>query len=375
LTFDENYLVLTSMAESKREGMMNKEGKKMIALRSDTVTQPTDAMRQAAANAVLGDDVFGEDPTVERLETMAAQLMGKDSALFVASGTMGNSICVLTSCGRGDEVILGDVSHIVLNEVGNIAGLGGIHPRTIPNQIDGTLKLEDIESVIRGEDIHWPRTRMVCLENTHNRCFGAVLTPEYMASVRALCEKHGIIIHLDGARIFNAAVALNLDAKEFTRHVDTVSFCLSKGLAAPIGSVVCGTREFIAEARRTRKMLGGGMRQVGIIAAPGVVALETMITRLQKDHENARLLAKGIDGIPGLRIEIQRVRTNIVYFDIEDAKIQSDEFLSQLETHGVRILQTGEKRYRCVTHYGIERFDIENALDVLRLVMKNIISK
>ncbi len=344
---------------------------KIIDLRSDTVTLPTDEMREAMCNAVLGDDVFGEDPTVNKLQEVAAAFMGREAALLVASGTMGNLVCVLTHCGRGEEVILGDKSHIFLNEAGSMSAVGGIHPHTIPNQPDGTMGLEEIEAAIRGDNDHWPRTRLICLENTHNRCYGAALTPEYCDSVASLARGRGLLIHLDGARIFNAAVALNKDVKEFTRHVDSISFCLSKGLSAPVGSVVCGSREFIAEARRKRKVLGGGMRQAGIIAGPGIVAVEKMVDRLQNDHENARRLAEGIAKISGLAIELERVQTNIVYFDLTDERLPPDELAVQLDKKGIKTLRVGPSRFRMVTHYGISSQDIDITLNALGEVLQH----
>jgi len=341
----------------------------IIDLRSDTVTLPTDEMRETMRNAVLGDDVFGEDPTVNKLQEMTAELMGKEAALLVASGTMGNLVCVLTHCVRGEEVILGDKSHIFLNEAGSMSAVGGIHPHTIPNRPDGTMGLEEIEAAIRGDNEHWPRTRLICLENTHNRCYGAALTPVYSDSVASLARRRGLLVHLDGARIFNAAVALDKDVKEFTRHVDSLSFCLSKGLCAPVGSVVCGSREFIAEARRKRKVLGGGMRQAGIIAGPGIVAVEKMVDRLKNDHENARRLAEGIAKISGLSIELERVQTNIVYFDLIDKRLSPDELVVQLDKKGIKTLRTGASRFRMVTHYGISSQDIDVALNALGEVM------
>ena len=289
---------------------------KIIDLRSDTVTLPTPTMREAVYHAELGDDVFGEDPTTNRLEKMAADQMGKEAALLVPSGTMGNLICVLTHCARGEEVILGDKSHTFLNEAGGISALGGIQPHTVPNQPDGTMRLEDIEAAIRGDNIHFPRTRLICLENTHNRCNGSPLTAGYIDSVAALAKRHGLSVHLDGARIFNAAVALGVNVTELTESVDSLIFCLSKGLSAPIGSMVCGSQEFIAEALRTRKVLGGGMRQTGVIAAAGTIALEQMLDRLAEDHMNARRLAEGIAQTPGLSIDPARIKSNIIFFDL-----------------------------------------------------------
>ncbi|MHC4567399.1 MAG: low-specificity L-threonine aldolase [Planctomycetota bacterium] len=343
---------------------------KTIDLRSDTVTLPTAAMREAICNAELGDDVFGEDPTTIRLEEMAAERMGKEAAMLVASGTMGNLVCVLTHCGRGDEVILGDQSHTFVYEAGGIAALGGVHPHTIANQSDGTLRLEDIAGAIRADNVHFPRTRLVCLENTHNRCGGAVLSPDYIEQVAALAHDRGLRLHLDGARVFNAAVTLGLDVKELTRHVDSISFCLSKGLSAPVGSVVCGSKEFICEARRLRKSVGGGMRQCGIIAAAGIEALENMTARLAEDHANARRLAEGIAEIEGLTVEPERVQTNIVFFDIVGGAVTAERLVTRLSDRGVRILQLGPARVRAVTHYGIEAEDIEAALAALGEAMR-----
>lgn len=338
---------------------------KTIDLRSDTVTLPTPAMREAIYRAELGDDVFGEDPTTNRLEKMAAERVGKEAALLVASGTMGNLVCLLTHCGRGEEVILGDQSHSFYYEAGGMSALGGIHPRTVANQPDGTLRLEDIEGAIRGDDVHFPRTRLICLENTHNRCNGSALTPEYTDAVAALAKERGLAVHLDGARVFNAAVALGVDVKELTRNVDSLSFCLSKGLSAPVGSVVCGSKKFIAQARRNRKVLGGGMRQCGIIAAAGIVALEQMVERIAEDHKNARYLAEGIARIEGLSIDLTRTQTNIVYFELATERLAADRLATELGKKGVKLLPVGPRRLRAVTHYGISAEDIDLTLAAL----------
>jgi len=342
----------------------------IIDLRSDTVTLPTQSMREAMFHADLGDDVFGEDPTINRLEAMAAERLGMEAALLVVSGTMGNAVCVLTHCGRGEEAILGDSSHIFLNEAGGMSALGGIFPHTIPNQPDGTLRLEEIEAAIRSDNIHFPRTRLICLENTHNRCYGAALTPEYTAAVVGLAKSRGLLVHLDGARIFNAAVALGVDVRELTRGIDSINVCLSKGLAAPVGSVICGSRDFVARARRTRKMLGGGMRQAGIIAAAGIIALQEMTGRLAEDHMNARRLAEGIAGIPGLSTDPLRVLTNILYIDLIDRRFSDELFLSRLKEKGVLISHTAPTRFRMLTHYGIGAAEIDAALEALRAVMQ-----
>jgi len=341
-----------------------------IDLRSDTVTLPTPAMREAVYRAELGDDVFGEDPTTNRLEEMSAERMGKEAALLVASGTMGNLVCTLTHCRRGEEVILGDRSHTFLYEAGGMSTLGGIHPHTISNQPDGTMRLEDIEGAIRGDNVHFPRTRLICLENTHNRCYGSALTSEYIDSVSALAKEHGLSVHLDGARIFNAAVALGVDVKELTANVDSLSFCLSKGLSAPVGSVVCGSSEFIAEARRARKVLGGGMRQTGVIAAAGIKALEEMVDRLAEDHKNARRLAEGIASISGLSIELANVQTNIIYFELDEGRMTPMELVKELNKKEVKLLSVGARRLRAVTHYGISAGDIDLTVKALGEVMK-----
>ncbi len=330
----------------------------IIDLRSDTVTQPTRAMREAMANAELGDDVYGEDPTVNRLEEIAAERMGKEAAVLVTSGSMGNLTSLLAHCGRGDEAIVGDEAHVLHYEAGGVPALGAVQLRAVPNDEHGMLDLDALAAAIRGRNVHFPRTAVICLENTHNRCSGGVITVEQMAAVASLAGKHEIPVHLDGARIFNAAVALGVRVTELTRHVDSVTFCLSKGLSAPVGSIVCGTKEFIAEVRRARKMAGGAMRQAGIIAAPGIVALETMVDRLAEDHENAALLAEGLAQIPGLSIDPARVQSNIVVVDVTDGA----SFQRRMRDGGVLISAFGPERLRMVTHYGITRQHIERAL-------------
>ena len=341
----------------------------LIDLRSDTVTLPTPRMREAMAAAEVGDDVFGEDPTVNRLEAMAAERMGKEAGLFVPSGTMGNLVALLTHCNRGDEVILGDQSHTFLYEAGGSAALGGIHPFPLPNNPDGTIDPEKIEAAIRPENVHFPRTRLICLENTHNRCGGAVLRPAYMARVGEIARRHGLAVHLDGARIFNAAVALGVEPAVLTRDVDSVTFCVSKGLSAPVGSVLCGSAAFIAEARRARKIVGGGMRQAGVIAAAGIVALEEMVERLAEDHANARRLAEGLAEMPGIVIDPERVETNIVIFELHREDLTPEELAARLREQGVLLLPIGGRRLRAVTHYGIERRDIETALAAFRRIL------
>ena len=342
---------------------------RIVDLRSDTITKPTPSMQKAMAQAEVGDDVFGEDPTVNRLEEMAADRMGKEAALFVASGTMANLVSQLAHCGRGDEIILGDQAHIFFYEQGGSAAIGGIHPRTVPNQPDGKITLQDIEAAIRPDNIHFPRTKMILLENTHNRCNGNPLEVDYMHSVGKLAESYELKVHVDGARIFNAAVALGVDVRELVSKADSVSFCLSKGLAAPVGSLVCSTCSFIEKARRARKVLGGGMRQAGILAAAGIVALTEMVERLADDHANAKRLAEGLAGINSISIDPELVKTNIVFFNITRSDMTAEQLAGQLTSEGLKILPLGQKQLRAVTHYHITQDDIEYALGVFAKVM------
>jgi threonine aldolase len=338
----------------------------IIDLRSDTLTKPTPEMRRAMAEAEVGDDVFREDPTVNRLEELAAERMGKEAALFVASGTMGNLVSLLAQCGRGDEVIVGDQAHTIINEQGGMAALGGIQPRTVANLPDGTLDLQQVAASIRSDNIHYPRTRLVAVENTHNLCGGAALTPGYMTALGRLARDAGLRVHVDGARIFNAAIALGVDAKTLVADANSVTFCLSKGLAAPVGSLVCGDRAFIAEARRARKVLGGGMRQAGVLAAAGLVALERMVDRLAEDHANARLLADGLSEIPWLNVDPVPVRTNILYFTLVRDGLVAGRVADMLEAQGVRMLALGPRRVRAVTNYQITSDDVRAALAACR---------
>ncbi len=340
-----------------------------IDYRSDTFTQPTDAMREALANAEVGDDVFGEDPSINRLQEMAADQTGKEAALFVPSGTMGNLVSLLTHCQRGDEVILGDQSHIFLNEVGGMAALGGIQPNPLPNREDGTMDPAHIEAGIRAQDVHHPQTRLICLENTHNYCYGSPLTSKYMTEIRSLADRHGLKIHLDGARLFNAAVALDCDVRELTRLADSVMFCLSKGLSAPVGSLVCGERTWIAQARKWRKMLGGGMRQAGVLAAAGIEALNHQIETLKQDHINAQKLAQGLAALPSVDIDLGKVRTNILFFGLNDSGLSGNQFVNALEEKGVKILFLETGMYRAVLHRHITSEDVDRTLDIVRSLL------
>ena len=334
----------------------------VIDLRSDTVTLPTPAMRDAMAQADVGDDVHGEDPTVKRLERMAADLMGKEAAVYVASGTMGNVASLLSHCGRGEEAIVGSEAHVLHYEAGGVPALGSVQLRTVPNDDHGMLDLAAVEEAIRPDNEHFPRTAVVCLENTHNRRGGGVVAVDEMAQVSALAREYNIAVHLDGARIFNAAIALGVPTAALAQHVDSVTFCFSKGLSAPVGSIVCGTEEFVAKARRARKMVGGGMRQVGVIAAPAIVALETMIDRLAEDHENAKVLAEGLAQLPGLHIDTELVQSNILVVDVKEGHT----FQRKLRDAGVLTSAFGPRRIRFVTHHGVTRDDIEDALERIR---------
>jgi len=341
-----------------------------IDLRSDTVTHPTPAMREAMARAEVGDDVYGDDPSVNRLHEMAATMLGKEAGLFVASGTMGNLAAILAHCGRGDEVILGDKAHTFLYEAGGISALGGVHSHQVTNQPDGTLLLEDILAAIRSNDAHFPPTRLVALENTHNRCGGVVLNQEYTREVGQLCKDNKLILHLDGARVFNAAVALGLPAKELVEPADSVTFCLSKALCAPVGSVLCGSQDFIQRAHRIRKQLGGGMRQAGILAAAGIVALETLIDRLAEDHARAKSLAQGLADISGIKLDPGTPYTNMIFLSLSDeVPLSTKEVVVALEKHGVRVGATGSRRFRLVTHYWIDDTSVERAVQVFSQVL------
>jgi threonine aldolase len=336
----------------------------IIDLRSDTVTQPTPAMRRAMAEAEVGDDVYGEDPSINRLQEMAAVMLGKEAGLFVPSGTMGNLASILAHCGRGDEVILGNLAHTFLFEAGGISALGGIHSCQIPNQPDGTLALEDIRQAIRPDNIHDPITRLITLENTHNRCGGVALTVEYTQSVGELARRHGLRLHLDGARIFNAAVFLGVPAAKLAAPADSVTFCLSKGLCAPVGSVICGSKAFIHQALRIRKQLGGGMRQAGVLAAAGIVALETMIDRLADDHRRAKTLAKGLSEIPYLSLDTGSPYTNMIFLCLAPTSpLTPDRLVERLAQRGVRIGQVSERRFRLVTHYWIDEAAVDRVLN------------
>jgi threonine aldolase len=345
----------------------------MIDLRSDTVTLPTPAMREAMYRAEVGDDVFGEDPTINRLEELAAARLGKEAALFVPSGSMGNCCAVLTHCQRGDMVVLGDRSHILLYENGSPATFGGLPFRTLPNLDNGALDPAQVEGAIQAPNLHAAGTGLLCLENTHNACGGRVVTMEQMRQLSGIAHKKGVPVHLDGARVFNAALALGVQVSEIASFADSVTFCLSKGLSAPVGSLLTGSREFIDRARKTRKMLGGGMRQAGILAAAGIVALEQMVDRLAEDHENARRLAEGLAAIPGLHIDVATVETNMAFFTLQrsdGSPLDTAPFLQAAREAGVLGIDMGPGRIRTVTHYGITAADIDTALSVFSRIAR-----
>jgi threonine aldolase len=338
-----------------------------IDFRSDTVSWPTPAMREAMATAKVGDDVYGEDPTVNALETLAAEKVGKEAALFVASGTMGNLTGILTHASRGDEMVVGHDSHVMLWETGSVASLGGVVPKTLPTDAFGRMDIGEIENIVRWEDDHWPRHRLIHVENSYGNRGGYPLPPAYFAAIRDIADQYKLAVHMDGARLFNAAVAQDINAPELTQYVDSVTFCLSKGLCAPVGSLLCGSRDFIRYARRIRKSLGGGMRQAGILAAAGIVALEEMVERLGVDHLNAQRLAEGLASIPGIIINLDMVKTNIVFFELADDIQVSPEgvYKHMREKANVWIDTRGVRGFRAVTHYWIRDTDVNVFLDVL----------
>jgi len=344
---------------------------KTIDLRSDTVTLPTQEMLEAILHTPLGDDVFQEDPTVNRLEELAAEKMGKEKALLVTSGTQGNLVSILAQTKRGDEVILEATSHTYLFEVGGMSVVGGLMPKPVPGRM-GILDPSDVEGAIREKNIHYPEPTLITIENTHNMAGGTCWKPSQIKAIHEVAEKHGMSVHMDGARVFNAAVALNVDVKELTRYVDSVMFCLSKGLSAPIGSLVAGDEELVERARKWRKMLGGGMRQAGVIAAPGIIALERMVDRLKEDHDNARVLAEGLARIRGVSIDLETVQTNIVRYDIAGLGMNPKQFVSKLGEYGVKVIGSGTwgsgTGMRMVTHRMISREDIEYTLSVIERI-------
>jgi threonine aldolase len=353
-------------SRSARTEVAGQRAGRVIDLRSDTITRPTEAMREAMARAEVGDDVYGEDPTVNALEAEAARRMGKTAGLFVPSGTMANLLGVMAQTQKGDEVIVDSEAHIYHNEAGALSAVGGTIPKPLPTEW-GCISGAQLEAALRPADPHYPPTRLVCIENTHNRHGGVAIPAEQIDDLADAAHRHGIRVHLDGARIFNAAVALGVAASWLAAPVDSVTFCLSKGLSAPVGSVLCGDAEFILRARRFRKMLGGGMRQAGIIAAAGLVALEQMIDRLADDHRLARQLAEALAPLDGLRIDLPRVQTNMVRVDLE--RHDGRTIVGRLRERGVRVSTAWRSRLRLVTNRHVTPDDVPVVVEAFRLAL------
>ncbi|MDD2353133.1 MAG: low-specificity L-threonine aldolase [Atribacterota bacterium] len=340
----------------------------MINLRSDTQTLPTAEMLDAMRNAPLGDDVFGEDPTVNRLEQLSAEILGKEEALFVASGTMGNLCALMSHTRPGDEVILEGDSHTYYYEVGGFSALAGLSPRMIPG-LNGIINVDQIKQSLRPKDLHFPPTTLLCLENSHNRGGGTVYPVQLIDEICQFAHEGGLKVHIDGARIFNAAVSLKVDVKELVKNADSVMFCLSKGLSAPVGSMLAGSSNFIKRARKNRKMLGGGMRQAGVLAAAGIIAIEKMVERLADDHTNARFLAEELNKLDGLKIDLDTVQTNMIYCDISQLKVQVTTFLEILKDKGILVSPVPPSRIRLVTNRHISREDINKTIEAFKQVI------
>jgi len=337
----------------------------MIDLRSDTVTLPTEAMMEAIAEARLGDDVYLEDPTVRELEALAAEIVGKESSLLLPTGTMGNLTALMCHAGRGLEVITDANAHVYFYEVGGLSAVAGLVPRLVPAW-HGAMDPDDIDGAIREANIHYASPGVICIENSHNRAGGTVLPLSLVKATRGVADKHGLPIHLDGARIFNAARALDVDARSLTEDADSVMFCLSKGLSAPAGSILAGSSSFIDKARRIRKMLGGGMRQVGVLAAAGIVALREMIDRLEEDNSRARDLARALDQIPGVSVDLAAVQTNIVVPDAAGLGLTAREFVNKLAELGVKTSYWPPQQARMVTHRHIIPEDVSRVVEAVR---------
>ncbi len=342
-----------------------------VDMRSDTVTKPSPEMRKAMYEAELGDDVYGDDPTVNRLQEKAAEMLGKEAGLFVVSGTQGNLVSVLSQAQRGDEIILGDQCHIFNSEAGGVSVLGGVVMYPMKTDRHGVIAPDLIHAAVKPRDYHKPPTKLLCIENTHNNTSGKAISPADMQMMADAGRAHGLRVHLDGARLFNSAVSQGIDVKELTAPVDTATFCLSKGLSCPIGSVLVGDADFIEEAGRWRKILGAGMRQVGVVAAAGIVALDLMIDRMEEDHVNARKLAEGLAELPGIALDPAEIQTNIVRFGVPDGS--GDRIAAMLLEQGV-YMNGGYSDLRMVTHYGIDSEDIDFTLLAMRNVMSEVAS-
>jgi threonine aldolase len=340
----------------------------MIDLRSDTVTKPTPKMREAIFNANVGDDVYGEDPTINQLEELAAKMLGKESALFVTSGTQGNQLAVLASCSPGDEIIVESESHIFFYEGGAISALAGVQPRAVKGQ-KGEMNPLDVKNAIRTQDIHFPDTSLICLENTHNRSGGSVVSTDNMKAIYNIAHNASIPVHIDGARLFNAAVASHRNVTDYTQYCDSVQICLSKGLGSPVGSILAGDKNMIQKARKWRKRLGGGLRQAGFLGASGIISLTEMVDRLQEDHRKALKLAEAIENINGISL-VNKPETNIVIVNIEKTGMANDEFLEMLKSRGVLAVPFGEGQIRLTTHYDVDEKDIDQAIKAICLLVK-----
>ena len=347
-----------------------------IDLRSDTVTKPSAEMRQAMADAEVGDDVYGEDPSINKLQQKAADLLGKEAGLLMASGTMSNLVAALTHCKRGDEIIMGDQAHMFWNESAGASALAGAQLRLVPNDPQGRIDLDDLKNAIRPKgNVHMPPTTLICLENTHNRCSGGVLTPDDTKRVADIAHDAGAKVHLDGARLFNASVSLEVPPAALVQDVDDVSFCLSKALSCPVGSILCGSNEFIEGAHKWRKMVGGGMRQAGVLAAAGLVALDNMVERLADDHSNAKRLAEGLANIEGISVDPTSIQTNIVIFEVAESAGNANDVINELADEGVLVTYPGQQSLRMVTHRHISASDIDEALSRVAKVMTKMNSK
>ncbi|WNB90214.1 low-specificity L-threonine aldolase [Bacillus sp. NEB1478] len=339
----------------------------MIDLRSDTVTKPTEKMRKAIFEATVGDDVYGEDPTINRLEELAAEMLGKEDALFVTSGTQGNQLAVLANCSPGDEIIVESESHIFFYEGAAISALAGVQPRVIKGQ-KGEMNPMDVKNAIRSQDIHFPDTSLICIENTHNRSGGSIVSIENMKSIYDIAQSASIPVHIDGARLFNAVVASHKRAADFTKYCDSVQICLSKGLGSPVGSILAGNKQMIQKARKWRKRLGGGLRQAGILGASGIISLTEMVERLHEDHGKARRLADALENIEGISV-LNKPETNIVIVNIEKTHKSNEEFLEQLKNRGVLAVSFGEGKIRFTTHYDVNSKDIEEAIEIINKIV------
>ncbi len=346
----------------------------MIDLRSDTVTKPTDAMRTAMARAEVGDDVYGDDPTVNELERLGAAMTGKEASLFVPSGTFGNQLALFAWCGRGSEVILGEQCHIIEHEAGAASVIAGVQTRTVQAP-DGRMRAAEVASKVRGTDIHEPKTSLICMENAHSS--GTVVPLADMAEMRRTADAKGLPIHLDGARLFNAAAGLGVDARDIAAHADSVMFCLSKGLCAPVGSLLAGPKDFIAQARRKRKIMGGGMRQAGILAAAGIIALKDMTGRLREDHQRARELAQELKKLPGVALDLESVQINMVFFsygplakaEARTRQIAADRIMQELSSRGILANPPNEEGvFRFVTHYWIGDKELKSTIEACRAI-------